>query len=89
MSTNFKDWMRSATTTEQKELAEMLKSSVPYLHQIANGTRAPSARFAVSMDECTKEMSRRSKGRLPHIQTGDVCSACLGCPYFQKCANKK
>lgn len=80
-----KIWMENATTAEQKEMAGMVGSSRGYLYHIAGGFRQASAELAAKIEEASKEMSKRTKGRLPIMYRTDLATACSQCQFARKC----
>ena len=84
-----KVWMDAATTDEQREMAAMVGSSRGYLYHIAGGFRKASTELAALIEEATKEMHKRSKGRLPVIYRTDLSSACAACQFARKCIGMK
>lgn len=79
------DWMEAATTHEQIMLAAAAETSRAYLYRLASGARTASAELAGRLEEAAADLRAVSKGRLPVLTRGDLCPACAGCPYFQKC----
>jgi RNase P subunit RPR2 len=85
----FKHWMVAATVAEQVQLAELAGTTRGYLYQLANGYRSADASLAGRIEEASKVMHRRSKGRLSKVYRTDLCPSCRTCPYATKNKNKK
>lgn len=87
--TALKAWMQAATPDEQEVLAEAVGTSRQMLYQYAGGHREVSAGRAGQIEAATKAMARASRGRLPAILRTDLCEACRGCAYAQRCLGQR
>ena len=59
-----KDFLRAATKRERAEIAEVCNDSVSYLYQLAGRHRYASALLATRIEQITRQVARRSDGRL-------------------------
>lgn len=84
-----KVWMASATSDEQKLLAERVGTTVGMLRQYSGGHRQCSADTAGKIETVTATMHKASKGRLPKIVRTDICQACRACQYAAKCLGER
>lgn len=84
-----KIWMETATVAQQQEMAGLAKSSRGYLYQLAGGFRAASAELAARIEDASKEMHKRTKGKLPVIYRTDLSTACSQCQFARKCIGMK
>lgn len=85
-----KQWMDTASGTEQEEMARRAGTSRQYLYKLAAPTSRLYARearpeLAASIEAATAVMHRESKGRLPRVYRTDLNSACRGCAFAAKC----
>lgn len=79
------EFLHKATKEEQNTLAEKCQTSVKYLQQLGNEERFPSADIGGKIELAAKDLTRRSKGRLPLLRRGDIVPACGVCPFFKRC----
>lgn len=79
------EWMQKATTEEQEDLALRSSTTVGYLHKLATESRYASADIGGRIEKAAKEITRKSKGRLPVLRRGDFVPACAQCPFYKKC----
>ncbi len=88
MSQYLKEWMKSATASEQEELASRIGSSRNYLYHLAGGFRTASPELAIAVESATAEMRRKYGERLPQVFRTDLAPACAGCDFARKCLGK-
>jgi hypothetical protein len=85
--TILKQWIRSATAEELREMAAVAKVSVSHIYRVASGERAASAETAAGIEAAGFVIARRQSTKrlnpLPIINRGDVCETCSNCPYFK------
>lgn len=84
-----KQWMRLATSYEQKELAREARTSREYLYQLSNGVREASPEIAGRIEAAAEKMHRESPGRLPRLTRADLSPVCGACPYARQCKGVK
>jgi len=87
--TALKAWMQAATVAEQELMAQKVDTSRGMLYQYAGGFREISAIRAGEFEAVSKGMAKASKGRLPELLRTDLCEACRGCQYAQKCLGSR
>lgn len=83
-----KTWMVAASVDEQDALAKLAGTTRGTLYQYV-GNRKPSAERAIALEEASKEMSKRTKGRLPIMYRTDLATACSQCQFARKCIGPK
>lgn len=83
-----KIWMVAATTAEQEEMAALAGTSRSMLYQYVTNRKASSER-AAAIEEATKQMAKKSKGRLPVVYRTDLSTACSQCHFARKCIGAK
>jgi len=62
-----KNFLRAASKRERAEVAVVCNDSVAYLYQLAGHHRYASALLAVRIEHQTREVARRSGGRLETV----------------------
>jgi len=62
-----KNFLRAASKRERAEVAVVCNDSVAYLYQLAGQHRYASALLAVQIERQTREVARRSGGRLETV----------------------
>ena len=83
-----KAWMALATVQQQDEMAKLAKTTRGMLYKYVSNRKASSEKAAL-IEEATKEMHKRTKGRLPVIYRTDLSSACAACQFARKCIGMK
>lgn len=89
MTDALRDWVATATTTEQELLAGAAGITREYLYQLSAGKRNASASMAGRLEEAAKALRRKSKGRLPELTRADLAAACAECPYAKRCLKRE
>jgi len=59
-----KNFLQMATKRERAEVAIVCNDSVPYLYQIAGKHRRASPQMATRIEQLTRKVALKSKGRL-------------------------
>jgi hypothetical protein len=89
MTNKLKDWMRTASTKEQQELARRAKTSRPYLYvlsnQASNHAREARPSLAARIERATVVMRSRNP-KLPLVLRTDLNTDCRNCEYAKTCA---
>jgi DNA-binding transcriptional regulator YdaS (Cro superfamily) len=83
-----KQWMLAASVQEQEEMAKLAGTSRGTLYQYVSNRKTSSER-AIAIETATKEMNKRTKGRLPVLYRTDLSSACGACHFARKCIGMK
>lgn len=83
-----KQWMLAASVPEQEEMAKLAGTSRGMLYQYVSNRNISSER-AIQIETATKEMAKRTKGRLPILYRSDLSSACSACHFARKCIGMK
>ena len=83
-----KKWMAAATVAEQEEMAKLAGTSRGTLYQYVSNRKTSSER-AIAIEAATKEMNKRTKGKLPVLYRTDLSNACSQCHFARKCIGMK
>jgi hypothetical protein len=84
MNAHMKQWMVTATSGEQTELAITAGTSRGHLYQLSSGERTAGPQLAQRIEAASK-MLRKINKKLPILKRSQLCPACGGCEFAKKC----
>lgn len=71
-----RDWLRTVSVEQARQVAKAAKTSVPHLRHIAKGRRRASAELAQRLERASRAL-RNPVLVLPQVK---LCRACGQCP---------
>lgn len=75
-NTAMRDWLKTATPDQAREVAKLAESSVAHLRHIAAGRRNMSADLAQRLVHASKQLHQRNL----YMDQQELCVACAKCP---------
>lgn len=78
-----REWLAEATKEQAVQLAQLAKTSLGVLRQIAGGYRTEGE--ARTTPETARAIEKASKAfpELPVVLRGDLCPACKACEFYK------
>lgn len=68
-------WLRKATPSQARQVADIAETSVPHLRHVAAGRRQMSAELAQRVAHASKELHQRGL----RLDQRELCTACARC----------
>lgn len=87
MINKLNQWLRSAKTSEVRELAALADTSASYLSQLANNHRVAQPDLAGRIAKAAGDIRYRNvenMRRLPDLNRGDISPVCGSCRFYKK-----
>lgn len=82
MKKQIKQWMATATTDQQHQLAQRAKTSVGMLYQLASGKRKVTVEMAARLEQAFNKMN-------VDLTRGGMSATCAACFFYRRCNPKK
>lgn len=76
----FSQWMAAASGHQKQQFARGLGVTLPYLYQLARGTRSVNSLLAIRMERIAKRFTT-----LPPLHREKLNAGCAQCDFAKRC----